>query len=1117
VGWTWRILWHRSLAQRALLLPVLAVAVVGATLLGTFLLLLTSSEHRALDVGLERASVDDRQLDARYTLADVTRGPAVLAHASAAIDDLLGGVRADRTAWLSSQMYDVEGTTDAQPPYVYLASYPTASGSTKVITGTLPTTATDTAGNIEAAVPKAAADAYGWHVGSVIHVRDATALTPTTFVVTGTFELAGVPSLWTRDVLGGATHDPSYPVIGSLGVTKTKAWGPLIVAPDTFTSGKATLIRADLVTLPHFDGATPEQIGTLREQIASARAALSAATSAEYASAVVSTRLQDTIDTAVGALQVTRVGLVIVGLMLVAVAITVLLLAARLLAERRASEQTFMASRGATSRQIFTVAALESFAIAILTAAVAPWSAAFLFWAITGAGPFARAGLHQDPGRPRALWVACAAVSLVLAGVLLAPVLQRHGSAVDAEQQLVRQHRRGGMARRGADIALVVVAGLALFQLRSYHSPVVQGVGDLGSLDPVLVAAPALVLLAGAIVALRLVPLVGRLGERLAARSRSLVGPLAAWQVGRRPGRATGAVLLLTLVVGVGVFAQSFLATWRGSQNDQADLAVGTDVRVVPTAETPLQASAALGAEPAVRRASPVIDREVSIGTASGGRGTVQTTLLGVDARHADDVLRGRTDEPTWAAETKKLVTTSSLVGTPLPGTPTHLVLDVTSSTFPQLTGTVLVTLVLQDGDGARTSVPLEAVPASGATRDLVVPLPAMEAGTRLVGVKTVLVPGEADNSRLADAVGDLSLRVTVGHLRVVSAGGVQPGTDAPAKVGDIDAGHIAPVTFGGVPWTAAGLPGQNSSPSDATVDAQGDALAVSDAIAPSRAILGGQGFTAVSTESTPAQRRLAVPVLATPGMLSSIDGEVGDQLTVDIGTDGAPVDVVVVGKVDRLPGEPTSDGILADTGAISRATLLGGGTRVLADQWWLSVTDSKAEAVAEHVTTTDVGTATARVSVRTEATSGPLHVGIEAALWIVIVAAIGLAVAGLALSATVSVRTRRLELARLQAVGASRGGLVGSVLTEYAVVGTLGVAVGLVLGALLGREITPLITVSASGAPPVPPVLVHWAWGSQGRLLALLVALVAVTVATTANTLLRRASGELLRLGDER
>ena len=127
------------------------------------------------------------------------------------------------------------------------------------------------------------------------------------------------------------------------------------------------------------------------------------------------------------------------------------------------------------------------------------------------------------------------------------------------------------------------------------------------------------------------------------------------------------------------------------------------------------------------------------------------------------------------------------------------------------------------------------------------------------------------------------------------------------------------------------------------------------------------------------------------------------------------------------------------------------------------------------------------------------------------------LAVAGFAMSATVTVRTRRLELARLQALGASRPGLVRSVLVEHGILGVLGLLAGLTLGGVLAQVVAPLVTVSAAGGRPVPAVLVQWPWATQLALVIVLVGLVAAAVALTANGLLRRASGELLRLGDER
>ena len=60
--------------------------------------------------------------------------------------------------------------------------------------------------------------------------------------------------------------------------------------------------------------------------------------------------------------------------------------------------------------------------------------------------------------------------------------------------------------------------------------------GTLG-LDPLLVAAPAIGLLAGGVLALRLMPLMAALIERVVARGRHLVGAMGARQLARRCAR----------------------------------------------------------------------------------------------------------------------------------------------------------------------------------------------------------------------------------------------------------------------------------------------------------------------------------------------------------------------------------------------------------------------------------------------------------------------------------------------------------------------------------------------------------------------------------------------------
>src|SRR5262249_26461247 len=127
---------------------------------------------------------------------------------------------------------------------------------------------------------------------------------------------------------------------------------------------------------------------------------------------------------------------------------------------------------------------------------------------------------------------------------------------------------------------------VGLWQLRLYGSPLTRTVqGSLG-LDPLLVAAPAIGILAGSVLALRIVPLLAHVADRLASRGRTLVASLGSRQLARRPLRYTRAALLLMLAMSMGVFSVSYGSTWAASQRDQADYQVGADVRIAPAQRT---------------------------------------------------------------------------------------------------------------------------------------------------------------------------------------------------------------------------------------------------------------------------------------------------------------------------------------------------------------------------------------------------------------------------------------------------------------------------------------------------------------------------------------------------
>jgi hypothetical protein len=140
--------------------------------------------------------------------------------------------------------------------------------------------------------------------------------------------------------------------------------------------------------------------------------------------------------------------------------------------------------------------------------------------------------------------------------------------------------------------------------------------GSVASVDPLLAAGPALALLAGALVAVRLIPPASKVLEAVAARGRKAVLPLAAWEVGRRSARAISAILLLTLAVSIGTFAVTFLNTWHQSQDDQALYqhppdAIVKDIDAATLAQRPLVDDGTFA-----KVVSPVVSQSASIGAA---------------------------------------------------------------------------------------------------------------------------------------------------------------------------------------------------------------------------------------------------------------------------------------------------------------------------------------------------------------------------------------------------------------------------------------------------------------------------------------------------------------------
>ena len=198
-------------------------------------------------------------------------------------------------------------------------------------------------------------------------------------------------------------------------------------------------------------------------------------------------------------------------------------------------------------------------------------------------GVLASAGqLHLDSYQASRIswlaWLSALAMLALCVAVMAWPAL-RAGTPDAARIRQGREARVAGVAWAGGDLAVVALAALAVWQLHGY-SAVARPAAESFGIDPVVALAPALALAGVALVPLRALPLLARLADGATERGLRLAAAMVSWQIGRRPIRQAGPVLLVVVATATTTLALAGWRSWQQSAADQAAFAVGSDVRV---------------------------------------------------------------------------------------------------------------------------------------------------------------------------------------------------------------------------------------------------------------------------------------------------------------------------------------------------------------------------------------------------------------------------------------------------------------------------------------------------------------------------------------------------------
>jgi len=225
------------------------------------------------------------------------------------------------------------------------------------------------------------------------------------------------------------------------------------------------------------------------------------------------------------------------------------------------------------------------------------------------------------PGRAQALGVVGAVVG---AGALLLLSLPHVRRTILEERRLLSREGRPLLARVPVELFVAPVAAFAFAQLRGSE---VRSTVERGSLDPLVLLTPTLIIFTLSFLALRLLLFVLRRLDRRVGRSRRLPAYLAARRLGRSPGTSFAISLLLVLSFGLLVVSTSYRAIVLGSHEDSARQQVGADwnVRIA----LPDQPLAALDDLPS--NATPVIRTQPSFG--ERGIFPLTPSALGIDPR----------------------------------------------------------------------------------------------------------------------------------------------------------------------------------------------------------------------------------------------------------------------------------------------------------------------------------------------------------------------------------------------------------------------------------------------------------------------------------------------------
>ena len=849
-----------------------------------------------------------------------------------------------------------------------------------------------------------------------------------------------------------------------------------------------------------------------------------------------------------------RLPMFIVLILIVLVVVYYTATLAGLLIEAQSADVALLRGRGTTSRQLMLMFAVETIIIAAFALIAGPFLA---IWGVSFLGTLPFFGeLNGGEALPvnltRNVYIMAGIGAILTAIALMIPATRVTQQGVLSERAgRARPQRLAFIQRYYLDLGFLAVVLFLFWQLTRQGSFVATDLFGENTVNQVILAVPALFLVAAGVVLLRVFPLmmdlIGRLlTTALASRIISPAVVLGIWQMARNPAHYSRVSLLLILTAGLGVFAASFAATLERSAHDQVLYGTGGDIRVPGISNRP--GGRSFNLEEDLQGIKGIEDATTIYrlrGSITAGFNFDQFSVLAIDPEKIGDIAWHRRDFTSEGyEETFKAIAFEADEGIPLPEDSRFITARV-KPLFPMQE--VRFVARLSDANDRFYSVDLGLLMPESRSRQRFpcaleyadpendeLPLPSW------CRIGTSLQPAPFGRERVLLPQGPYKL-----HSIGVSA------FDGALRSGAVDIDDISTISNDGTKMYLIESFDGNSEftwnlmrPTQEAFADTFDQSPLPEEEAENPGIMRLRWAAAQLNEFRGISSEQAIeniPVLASETLLDKIGARVGETIGVSIDNERTSLDIV--GIIDYFPTlnpEESSFVIMDYEAAHNLVNARRHTGERIPNEAWLK-TEAGTPSIEELELMKDEAdgarlryTATSSVQRNVELLrlrSGPINdrlsllagvsvdplvsEGWRALLGVAFVTVLIVSAIGFVVHTRVAFRRRLAEFALLRTIGLSMRQLLLLILLEQLIVVGVAVAIGIFMGTRLGDTIIPYLARSGQDANVVPPMTLEIYWTGFATTFGLLAIVFAIVITISLISVYNMAIHRVMRMGE--